>query len=162
MAVAELLRTVETAGGRTVAFATWGDPGGFPILVLHGTPGCRLECWPREELFHELGVYIVTHDRAGYARLLEANRPTLLAELLRQEVAAGIDSGAEFARDRLKLQVEALQSSLKTGAGKQHGAGQRHAPTGALHALCALPALVDERTALRIEQLVMRLAREGK
>jgi len=66
--VAESLRTVVTAVGRTVAFATWGDPGGFPILVLHGTPGCRLERWPREELYQELGVYIVTHDRAGYAR----------------------------------------------------------------------------------------------
>ena len=77
------------------------------------------------------------------------------------EIAAGIDSGAEFARDRLKLQVEALQSTLQAGAGKhgEHGGGRRQ---GALHALCALPALVDERTALRIEQLLMRTAREGK
>jgi pimeloyl-ACP methyl ester carboxylesterase len=56
------------ADGRTVAFATWGDPDGFPIVVLHGTPGCRLERWPREKLYSELGVYVVTHDRAGYAR----------------------------------------------------------------------------------------------
>jgi hypothetical protein len=97
-------------------------------------------------------------DRAGYARLLEANRPTLLAELLRQEVAAGIDSGAEFARDRLKLQVEALQSTLKAGNKPTHRGGSQQA----LHALCALPALVDERTAHRIEQLLMRTAREGK
>jgi hypothetical protein len=103
----------------------------------------------------EAALNALDTDRAGYARLLEANRPTLLSELLRQEVAAGIDSGAEFARDRLKLQVEALQSTLKAG----------NKPTGrhtALHALCALPALVDERTALRIEQLLMRSAREGK
>ncbi len=66
--VAESLRTVVTADGRTLAFATWGDPDGFPILVLHGTPGCRLERWPREGLYRELGVYIVTHDRAGYGR----------------------------------------------------------------------------------------------
>ena len=67
-AVAESLRTVVTPDGRTVAFSTWGDPDGLPILGLHGTPGCRLERWPREELFRELGVYLVTHDRAGYAR----------------------------------------------------------------------------------------------
>jgi len=66
--VAESLRTVVTGDGRTLAFATWGDPDGFPILVLHGTPGCRLERWPHEELYRELGVYIVTHDRAGYGR----------------------------------------------------------------------------------------------
>jgi hypothetical protein len=103
----------------------------------------------------EAALNALDTDRAGYARLLEANRPTLLGELLRQEVAAGIDSGAEFARDRLKLQVEALQSTLKAG-NKPMG---RHT---ALHALCALPALADERTALRIEQLLMRTAWEGK
>jgi len=64
----ESLRTVVAADGRTVAFATWGDPDGFSILSLHGTPGCRLERWPREALYSELGVYVVTHDRAGYAR----------------------------------------------------------------------------------------------
>jgi pimeloyl-ACP methyl ester carboxylesterase len=66
--VAEPLRTVVTPDGRTLAYATWGDPSGFPILSLHGTPGCRLERWPREELYRELGAYLVTHDRAGYAR----------------------------------------------------------------------------------------------
>ena len=103
----------------------------------------------------EAALNALDADRAGYARLLEANRPTLLAELLRQEVAAGIDSGAEFARDRLKLQVEALQSTLKAGNKPPHR-------QTALHALCALPALADERTAHRIEQLLMRTAREGK
>jgi pimeloyl-ACP methyl ester carboxylesterase len=66
--VADSLRTVVAADGRTVAFATWGDPDAFPVLFLHGTPGCRLERWPREDLYRELGVFFVTHDRAGYAR----------------------------------------------------------------------------------------------
>ena len=44
--MAEPLRTVTTSDGRVVAFAVWGDPGGFPVLALHGTPGCRLERWP--------------------------------------------------------------------------------------------------------------------
>jgi pimeloyl-ACP methyl ester carboxylesterase len=54
--------------GRTLAFAVWGDPDGFPVLALHGTPGCRLERWPDEELYRRLGLCLVTHDRAGYAR----------------------------------------------------------------------------------------------
>lgn len=62
------LRTLETPDGRTLAFAVWGDPDGFPILALHGTPGCRLVRWPREELYADLGVCLVTHDRAGYGR----------------------------------------------------------------------------------------------
>ncbi len=64
----EPLRTLETPDGRTLAFAVWGDPGGFPILDLHGTPGCRFSRWPVEELYVELGVCWVTHDRAGYGR----------------------------------------------------------------------------------------------
>jgi pimeloyl-ACP methyl ester carboxylesterase len=66
--VAETLRTVETSDGHTVAFAVWGDPDGFPVMSIHGTPGCRLQRWPHEELYQELGVCLVTHDRAGYGR----------------------------------------------------------------------------------------------
>jgi len=66
--VGEPLRTLETPDGRQLAFATWGDPEGFPVLVLHGTPGCRLGRWPHEELFQRLGVCLVTHDRAGYGQ----------------------------------------------------------------------------------------------
>ena len=67
-AVGEPLRTLQTNDGRTLAFAVWGDPSGFPIMALHGTPGCRLQRWPHEELYQQLGVCVVTHDRAGYGR----------------------------------------------------------------------------------------------
>lgn len=62
------LRTLETPDGRTLAYATWGDPDGFPILSLHGTPGCRFNRWPNEEVYARLGVHFITHDRAGYGR----------------------------------------------------------------------------------------------
>jgi hypothetical protein len=91
--------------------------------------------------------------RAAHGALLEANRATLLQDLLRQEIAAGIDSGAEFARDRLRLQVDVLQSSLKSGQKPVAQAAQ-------LQALLALPAAADDRTVTRIEQLLMRQARE--
>ena len=64
----ESLKTVTTSDGRVLAFAVWGDPDGFPVLALHGTPGCRLERWPDEGLYRRLGVCLVTHDRAGYGR----------------------------------------------------------------------------------------------
>ena len=66
--VGDPLRTVETDDGHTVAFAVWGDPNGFPVMSIHGTPGCRLNRWPHDELYEELGVCVVTHDRAGYGR----------------------------------------------------------------------------------------------
>ena len=64
----ESLLTLETPDGRELAYALWGDTDGFPVLALHGTPGCRLERWPDEELYRGLGVLLVTHDRAGYGR----------------------------------------------------------------------------------------------
>ena len=66
--VAERLRFVHAPDGRDVAFAVWGDPAGFPVMRLHGTPGCRLMRWPDETVYARLGVCIVTHDRAGYGR----------------------------------------------------------------------------------------------
>jgi len=98
--------------------------------------------------------------KAAYARQLEDNRARLLHELLRLEIGAGIDSGPEFARERLKLQVEVLQSSLKAGHGA--GRGAQGDAGSRLRDLYALPALVDARTASRIEQLALRLAKEGK
>jgi pimeloyl-ACP methyl ester carboxylesterase len=75
----ERLRTLETPDGRTLAYATWGDPSGFPVLGLHGTPGCRFNRWPNEELYAELGVHWVTHDRAGYGRS-DRNRGRCVAD----------------------------------------------------------------------------------
>lgn len=66
--MAEPLRHATAPDGREVAFAVWGDPAGFPVLALHGTPGCRLQRWPDEEVYRGLGVCVVTHDRAGYGR----------------------------------------------------------------------------------------------
>jgi hypothetical protein len=103
----------------------------------------------------DAAVGALASGREAYARVLEQNRVTLLHELLRLEIAAGIDSGPEFARERLKLQVEVLQTSLKSG----------HKPAGhaaELRQLLALPALLDARTASRIEHLLVRQAKEGK
>ncbi|WEF33813.1 DUF349 domain-containing protein [Pseudoduganella chitinolytica] len=88
--------------------------------------------------------------RAAHVATLEANRARVLDEVLRLEILAGVDSGAEFARDRLKMQVEVLQDSLKSGHKPASHAGR-------IAALCALPALVDDRTVSRIEVLLRRV-----
>ena len=110
-------------------------------------------------------------DRASYACTLEANRERLLHDLLRLEIAAGIDSGAEFARERLKLQVEVLQTSLKSGQRPAHHSAHQSAQQArqgesahlaALRDLLALPALADARTGTRIEQVLQRQAKDGR
>jgi hypothetical protein len=111
----------------------------------------------------DAALVALSDGREAYAKLLERNREQLLHELLRMEIGAGIDSGPEFARERLKLQVEVLQSSLKSGQKSSQSAGPgAGSPVARLRELCALPALADARTAARIEQLAVRLAKDGK
>ena len=89
-------------------------------------------------------------QRSQYVQVLEQNRDRLLHEILRLEIATGIDSGAEFARERLKLQVEVLQTSLKSGQ-------KPHTQPAQFLQLCMMPALADTRTASRLEHLFPRI-----
>jgi pimeloyl-ACP methyl ester carboxylesterase len=60
------LRTLTTDSGRTLAFADWGDPDGFPIFSLHGTPGSRLGRHPDDDKVAAIGARVITYDRPGY------------------------------------------------------------------------------------------------
>jgi hypothetical protein len=146
--VLELEAALANPGDERAAAADW--PGRWAALApLDADIGRALQAR------FEAALAALSSGREAYARLLEQNRAALLHDLLRLEIAAGIDSGPEFARERLKLQVEVLQSSL--------GSGQKPAGHAAeLRQLLALPALADARTAARIEHLLVRQAREGK
>jgi pimeloyl-ACP methyl ester carboxylesterase len=37
---------LELDDGRTVGYATWGNPDGTPVFIVHGTPGSRLVLFP--------------------------------------------------------------------------------------------------------------------
>ncbi|MFI4939773.1 MAG: DUF349 domain-containing protein [Burkholderiales bacterium] len=86
---------------------------------------------------------------AQYRAALEENRSLLSQRLLRVEILAGVESPAELSRERLQMQVEVLQSKLKTGpvANKQD----------LLLDLCKMAALADQKTTGRIEQLIRKL-----
>jgi pimeloyl-ACP methyl ester carboxylesterase len=62
----ERLRTVKVADGRSLAVARWGDPGGTPILSLHGTPGSRLLRPTDEDALRRAKINLITYDRPGY------------------------------------------------------------------------------------------------
>lgn len=84
-----------------------------------------------------------------YASALEQNRAALGKDVLRLEILMGIDSPPELTRERLQLQVEVLQSSLKSG--QKPVTQDTH-----LLQLCALPALTDRQTGNRIAQILAR------
>jgi pimeloyl-ACP methyl ester carboxylesterase len=61
-----MTETATTADGRTLAFCEWGDPGGFPVFSLHGTPGSRLGHHPDERVYGQARTRVITYDRPGY------------------------------------------------------------------------------------------------
>jgi pimeloyl-ACP methyl ester carboxylesterase len=64
--VAERLRTVTVADGRSIGVAQWGDADGTPIVALHGTPGSRMTRPPDEDAVRRAGINLITYDRPGY------------------------------------------------------------------------------------------------
>jgi pimeloyl-ACP methyl ester carboxylesterase len=75
--------------GRTLCFAEWGDPGGFPVVSLHGTPGSRLNRHPDPEQYVRAGARVITYDRPGYGG--STRRPGRTVVDCVDDVAALID-----------------------------------------------------------------------
>ena len=52
--------------GRQLAWTESGAPDGAPVLLLHGSPGCRLGRQTEIGQLAEAGVRQITYDRPGY------------------------------------------------------------------------------------------------
>src|SRR6476620_6794711 len=78
---------------------------------------------------------------------LRRNRDMVMEEILQMEIRLGVESPPELSQQRLKQQIQVLQSSLRSG--------QRQAePQAMLMQLCAQPALLDDAAAARVERLI--------
>ncbi len=66
MAGARDTQTLQSPEGRTITFAEWGDPEGFPVFALHGAPGSRFARFPDESMYIEAHARVITYDRPGY------------------------------------------------------------------------------------------------
>ena len=45
--------------GRELAWREGGDPEGYPVLRLQGTPGSRMSGLVHEPMWHELGLRVI-------------------------------------------------------------------------------------------------------
>ena len=59
-------QTVAATDGRSLTIAEWGDPGGFPVFSLHGTPGSRFVGQANASAYADVGAHVITYDRPGY------------------------------------------------------------------------------------------------
>jgi pimeloyl-ACP methyl ester carboxylesterase len=46
--------------------AEWGAHDGSPIILCHGTPGCRFNRHPDNDRYVRAGARVITYDRPGY------------------------------------------------------------------------------------------------
>ena len=53
-------QTVRARDGRTLMFAEWGAPDGFPVFDLHGGPGSRLARFFDESVYVQVGTRVIT------------------------------------------------------------------------------------------------------
>lgn len=60
--------TVRLADGRTLAYEDAGDPGGFPVMLMHGFPGSRLEARVTGASAAAAGVRLICPDRPGFGQ----------------------------------------------------------------------------------------------
>ncbi len=91
-----------------------------------------------------------TAAKSAYLSTLDNNRTALLHEILRAETMAGIDSPSSLSRERLQLQVEVLQASLKAGSAEV-GSKQQ------LLTVASLPALIDAASHERMQRLILAI-----
>jgi pimeloyl-ACP methyl ester carboxylesterase len=59
---------IRAADGRTLAVDVTGAPDGYPVFLLHGTPGSRTGPRPRGILLYRHGIRLISYDRPGYGR----------------------------------------------------------------------------------------------
>ncbi|MEO3778017.1 alpha/beta hydrolase [Micromonospora sp. B11E3] len=59
-------RFAHRADSKRVAYEVTGAPDGFPVFLMHGTPGSRRGPKPRGIVLYRMGVRLVTYDRPGY------------------------------------------------------------------------------------------------
>lgn len=98
--------------GRTLRFAEWGDPAGFAVFSLHGTPGSRFSRHCDESTYAEVGARVIIYDRPGYGgserhpgRRVAALADTGPAESRAQRFGREASAGPPHPRPRASLLI---------------------------------------------------------
>jgi pimeloyl-ACP methyl ester carboxylesterase len=66
--VTHRVKVAHENGDHWSAFDIRGAAHGYPIFLLHGTPGSRSGPAPRSSVLYRLGVRLICYDRPGYGK----------------------------------------------------------------------------------------------
>lgn len=73
-----MLQTIVAKEARTLAFATYGAPGGRPLYFFHGFPGSRLQAALVDDQARDARVALIAIDRPGFGASSPAPHRRLL------------------------------------------------------------------------------------
>ncbi|KAK6526118.1 hypothetical protein TWF281_011155 [Arthrobotrys megalospora] len=59
-------QTFSLPDGRTLGFAEYGHPHGYPLFLFHGFPSSRIESYPIDRLAHNLRIKVYSLERPGF------------------------------------------------------------------------------------------------
>lgn len=125
-------------GARTVAWTTFGDPGGRPAVYYHGAGGSRLEAAVLDQVAAAASLRIISIDRPGYGRT-DALADRSLLSCVDGDLPAVLDAeGVE----------EAALCGLSAGAMYAWAAAHRH-PGRVEHVVAVSPAVPGRHPAVR-------------
>ena len=74
----QLLETVNLSDGRSMSFASFGDPAGRPVFYFHGFPGSRFEPQSNHEEYLKAGIRLLALDRPGMGQSSRKSKRKLL------------------------------------------------------------------------------------
>ncbi|KAJ3675100.1 hypothetical protein LUZ60_004142 [Juncus effusus] len=92
---------IKLKDGRYIAYKEWGIPkenAKYKIVFLHGFGTCRFDIPSfSQEVFEELGVYLVSYDRPGYGESdLDPKRSVKKIATDLEELADNLNLGSKF------------------------------------------------------------------
>ena len=96
----------------------------------------------------QAALIALENDDQPYRELLQKNTANFDSALLHLEILSGIDSPIALSRERLQMQVEVLQNSLKRGASDK-------ASSELLQRLLTLPVVLDTARMQRLGQILL-------
>ncbi|HWA65613.1 MAG TPA: alpha/beta hydrolase [Mycobacteriales bacterium] len=85
-----------TVGARTVAWTTYGDPTGTPVVYFHGAGGSRLEASYLDSDAAAAGLRVISVDRAGCGRTDPMPSRTLLRTVRDLDAVLAVEDVERF------------------------------------------------------------------
>ena len=134
-----LNQQIKLQDGRTLGYAEYGPPSGYPVFYFHGFPSSRLDwqLFNQDEVHQELKVRIIAPDRPGYGLSDYQKGRTLLnwpADVLKLAYALQIDrfavlgisgGGPYAAACAFKIRDRLIKTGIVCGMGPSDAPGMK-------------------------------------